>query len=54
MRFFMLEKALYEVAYELANRLDWVAIPFRGVLALLDAEGEASTAAGRPSSSPCC
>ena len=39
-RFFMLEKALYEVAYELANRPDWLAIPLRGVLALLD---EAST-----------
>jgi hypothetical protein len=39
-RFFMLEKALYEVAYELANRPDWVAIPLRGVIALLDAEGE--------------
>ncbi|WP_159719035.1 putative maltokinase [Geminicoccus flavidas] len=37
--FFMLEKALYEVAYELANRPDWLAIPVRGVLALLDAEG---------------
>jgi trehalose synthase-fused probable maltokinase len=35
-RFFMLEKALYEVVYELANRPDWVAIPLRGVLALLD------------------
>ena len=40
MRFFMLEKALYEVAYELANRPDWVNIPLRGVLAVLDAEGE--------------
>ena len=37
-RFFMLEKALYEIAYELANRPDWVAIPLRGVLALLDGE----------------
>jgi trehalose synthase-fused probable maltokinase len=36
LRFFMLEKALYEVAYELANRPDWLAIPLRGVLALLD------------------
>lgn len=40
LRFFMLEKALYEVAYELANRPDWVAIPLRGVLALLDAPPE--------------
>jgi predicted trehalose synthase len=36
LRFFMLEKALYEVAYELANRPDWVGIPLGGVLALLD------------------
>ena len=35
-RFFMLEKALYEIAYELANRPDWIVIPLRGVLALLD------------------
>jgi maltose alpha-D-glucosyltransferase/alpha-amylase len=31
----LLEKALYEVAYELNNRPDWVRIPLRGVLALL-------------------
>jgi malto-oligosyltrehalose trehalohydrolase/4-alpha-glucanotransferase len=41
-RFFMLEKALYEVAYELANRPDWVAIPLRGALALLDAAATAT------------
>jgi malto-oligosyltrehalose trehalohydrolase/4-alpha-glucanotransferase len=35
-RFFMLEKALYEVAYELANRPDWLAIPLRGIMTLLD------------------
>ena len=34
----MLEKALYEIAYELANRPEWVAIPLCGVLALLDKE----------------
>ncbi len=37
-RFFMLEKALYEIAYELANRPDWVAIPLCGILALLEKE----------------
>jgi malto-oligosyltrehalose trehalohydrolase/4-alpha-glucanotransferase len=42
-RFFMLEKALYEIAYELANRPDWVVIPLRGVLALLDKEVPAGT-----------
>ena len=31
----LLEKALYEIAYELNNRPDWVRIPLRGVLALL-------------------
>ncbi|WP_205028175.1 malto-oligosyltrehalose trehalohydrolase [Oleisolibacter albus] len=35
-RFFMLEKALYEVAYEVANRPDWVDIPLAGVLAILE------------------
>ncbi len=32
---FLLEKALYEVRYELDNRPDWVAIPLRGILSLL-------------------
>src|SRR5207244_2586604 len=34
--FFTLEKAVYEVGYELANRPDWVAIPLNGILRLLD------------------
>jgi maltose alpha-D-glucosyltransferase / alpha-amylase len=33
--FFVLEKAVYEVSYELANRPDWVGIPIRGVLDIL-------------------
>ncbi len=33
----VLEKALYEICYEAANRPDWLSIPERGVLALLDA-----------------
>jgi maltose alpha-D-glucosyltransferase/alpha-amylase len=32
---FTLEKALYEIRYELDNRPDWVGIPIRGVLDLL-------------------
>jgi maltose alpha-D-glucosyltransferase/alpha-amylase len=32
---FVLEKALYELRYELNNRLDWVAIPLQGVRRLL-------------------
>jgi hypothetical protein len=35
-RFFMFEKALYEIAYELANRPDWVEIPLRGLLRLIE------------------
>jgi maltose alpha-D-glucosyltransferase/alpha-amylase len=33
--FFQLEKAVYEVGYELANRPHWVAIPLQGVLDIL-------------------
>jgi len=33
----MLEKALYEITYEAANRPAWLGIPVRGVLAILDA-----------------
>ena len=40
LRFFLLEKALYEITYEMANRPDWVDIPLRGVLELLDLEAE--------------
>lgn len=34
-RFFMLEKAFYEIAYELANRPDWLEVPLRGALTLI-------------------
>jgi len=30
-----LQKALYEIAYELNNRPDWLPIPLRGVLGLV-------------------
>jgi maltose alpha-D-glucosyltransferase/alpha-amylase len=33
--FFMLEKAVYEVSYELANRPSWVDIPLKAVLSIL-------------------
>jgi maltose alpha-D-glucosyltransferase/alpha-amylase len=33
--FFLLEKALYEICYEAANRPDWIIIPVYGVLRLL-------------------
>ncbi|HEY3938679.1 MAG TPA: putative maltokinase [Bryobacteraceae bacterium] len=32
---FLLQKAVYEVAYELNNRPDWVNIPLRGILSLI-------------------
>jgi maltose alpha-D-glucosyltransferase/alpha-amylase len=33
---FTLEKACYELAYEAANRPDWIAIPIKGITAILD------------------
>ena len=32
----LLDKALYELHYELNNRPDWVGIPLRGILSLID------------------
>ncbi|MGJ7491735.1 maltose alpha-D-glucosyltransferase [Variovorax sp. ZT4R33] len=34
---FEFEKAMYELRYELDNRLDWVQVPLQGILALVDA-----------------
>jgi maltose alpha-D-glucosyltransferase/alpha-amylase len=34
--FFILEKAVYEVFYELANRPSWVDIPLQGILGILN------------------
>jgi maltose alpha-D-glucosyltransferase/alpha-amylase len=34
---FLLQKALYEVQYELNNRPAWVGIPLRGILSLIEA-----------------
>ena len=36
---FLLDKALYEVGYELNNRPDWVKVPLQGILQMLAAEG---------------
>jgi maltose alpha-D-glucosyltransferase/alpha-amylase len=33
---FLLEKAIYEIGYELNNRPSWLGIPLRGVLGLID------------------
>jgi maltose alpha-D-glucosyltransferase/alpha-amylase len=35
---YTLEKALYEVAYELNNRPDWVRVPLNGILKLMNVE----------------
>jgi len=37
LRLFEVEKALYELRYELGMRLDWVVIPLRGLIALVQA-----------------
>jgi predicted trehalose synthase len=34
--FFTLEKAVYEVSYELANRPAWVAIPLNGIMRIVE------------------
>jgi maltose alpha-D-glucosyltransferase/alpha-amylase len=39
---FLLEKACYELSYEAANRPDWIAIPIRGIGAVLDAVARTS------------
>jgi maltose alpha-D-glucosyltransferase/alpha-amylase len=36
LQLFLLQKAFYEIAYEAANRPNWLSIPVRGVLSLLD------------------
>jgi trehalose synthase-fused probable maltokinase len=36
LRIFELEKAVYELRYELANRPDWVPVPVRGIVRLLE------------------
>ena len=35
LRAYLLEKALYEIMYEVNNRPDWIAIPLSGILDLL-------------------
>jgi maltose alpha-D-glucosyltransferase/alpha-amylase len=43
---FLLQKALYEVAYEMNNRPDWVHIPLRGILSLMSPEPRAGVLPG--------
>jgi maltose alpha-D-glucosyltransferase/alpha-amylase len=40
LRLHLLEKAVYELSYELNNRPDWVQIPLTGILSLLDSDAE--------------
>jgi maltose alpha-D-glucosyltransferase / alpha-amylase len=35
LRFFVVEKAIYEIGYELANRPDWIAVPVTGACRVL-------------------
>jgi maltose alpha-D-glucosyltransferase/alpha-amylase len=35
LKFFLLEKALYEVEYELAYRPDWLRVPLKGTIEIL-------------------
>ncbi|MEA2676501.1 MAG: maltose alpha-D-glucosyltransferase / alpha-amylase, partial [Chloroflexota bacterium] len=44
----MLQKVLYELAYELNNRPDWVSIPLRGLLELLGANSAQPTLPAQP------
>ena len=41
--FFLLEKAFYEIEYELAHRPDWLRVPLSGMLRILSgSEGSPS------------
>jgi maltose alpha-D-glucosyltransferase/alpha-amylase len=33
---FLLEKAVYELGYEMNNRPDWLVIPFKGLRSILE------------------
>lgn len=40
LNFFLLEKALYEIEYELAHRPDWLRVPLTGILRILNQYSE--------------
>jgi maltose alpha-D-glucosyltransferase/alpha-amylase len=44
--FYLLDKAIYELRYELNNRPDWVGIPLEGIRCRVVAEGERPVGAG--------
>jgi maltose alpha-D-glucosyltransferase/alpha-amylase len=35
---YLMEKAVYELGYELNNRPDWIKIPLKGILHMLEVE----------------
>jgi maltose alpha-D-glucosyltransferase / alpha-amylase len=41
LRFFVAEKAIYEIEYELANRPEWVTVPLSGIARAIFADGKA-------------
>ena len=41
LNFFILEKAIYEIEYELAHRPDWLRVPLTGALGILSQQLEA-------------
>jgi len=41
---FVLEKAFYEMSYEIANRPSWVRIPLEGIRRILDGDPQLVTA----------
>jgi maltose alpha-D-glucosyltransferase/alpha-amylase len=49
---FLLEKAFYELSYELNNRPDWVRIPLSGIYHLLRQAERRAAAAGQGATSP--
>jgi trehalose synthase-fused probable maltokinase len=48
LRLFVIEKGLYEIGYELANRPSWAGIPLAGVLAIVDGADTVSFSARSP------
>jgi maltose alpha-D-glucosyltransferase/alpha-amylase len=42
LNFFLIEKAFYEIEYELAHRPDWLRVPLTGILRILSEHNEAS------------
>jgi len=40
LNFFLLEKAFYEIEYELAHRPDWLRVPLTGMLRILSQQAD--------------